>query len=399
MRVALVHPRVGLETSVERNAVFLAQGLAGVGVDVHWFCDRRRELPELEGVLLRELRAWNPDVPSRIGFPLERGSFALRATSAVRRHRGHFDVVDVRQTGAWELDVLTVHGVVAAMQRRWPEQTGRDRRAARLRARLAPVLRPQVALERLIQGLQLRSGRYARVVAEAELVRDDLVDTHGVPAGLIDVIPPPMNLERFATGQPDGVRASLRIGADERLVLFVGHDFERKGLRESIGAVAAVPDAHLVVVGRGDEQSYAAAARRAGLGPRIHFVGATSTPERFYHEADVLLLPTRQDNWGAPLVEAMAAGVAVVSTDAAGAAGAVKEAGAGVILPDSSAPELRAAVAAVLADPVGRRAMGERGRRAAERFGIEAHARAVLDVYERALPSIAARNARRRRTP
>jgi UDP-glucose:(heptosyl)LPS alpha-1,3-glucosyltransferase len=399
VRVALVHPRVGLETSVERNAAFLARGLAGLGVDVHWFCDRLREVPEAEGVELHELGALSPPAPGRVRFPLERGSFALRATSAIRRLRDRFDVVDVRQTAAWELDVLTVHGVVAAMQRRWPEQTGRDRRAARLRAALAPVLRPQVALDRSIQRLQLRPGRYARVIAEAKLVRDDLVEVHDVPSELIDVIPPPMNLEPFATGQPDGVRASLRIGADDPFVLFVGHDFERKGLQESIGAVAAVPDAHLVVVGSGDERSYAAAARRAGLGSRIHFVGATSTPERFYHEADVLLLPTRQDNWGAPLVEAMAAGLAVVSTEAAGAAGAVKQAGAGVILPDSSAPELRAAVAGMLADPGRRRAMGERGRRAAERFGIEAHSRAVLDVYERTLPSIAARRARRKRTP
>jgi hypothetical protein len=70
-----------------------------------------------------------------------------------------------------------------------------------------------------------------------------------------------------------------------------------------------------------------------------------------------------------------------------------------VILPDSSVPELRAAVAGMLADDAGRRAMGERGRRAAERFGIEAHARAMLEAYHRAFPSIAARRAGPRRDP
>jgi UDP-glucose:(heptosyl)LPS alpha-1,3-glucosyltransferase len=297
--------------------------------------------------------------------------------------RERFHVVDVRQTAAWEHDIVTVHGVTSAMQRRWPDHGGRDRRAARLRARLAPALRPQVALDRAVQRLQLRPGRYARVVAEAELVRHDLIAEHGVPAELIDVIPPPMNLEPFAEGGADGVRSSLGISRNEPLLLFVGHDFERKGLRESIGAVAGVPGVHLVVVGGGDARRYRTEAERAGAGARVHFVGSTATPERFYHEADLLLFPTRQDNWGAPLVEAMAAGVPVVSTAAAGTAPAVRDAGAGVILPDSSVPPLREALAGILADPGRRREMGERGKLCAARFGVDAHARAVLAVYER----------------
>jgi UDP-glucose:(heptosyl)LPS alpha-1,3-glucosyltransferase len=385
VRVALVHPLVGLETSVERNAVFLARGLVELGVEVHWLCERRNDAVALEGVVLHELGARRPRVPSRLSYPLERGSFGMRATRAIRRARSRFDIVDTRQTAAWEADVLTVHGVALAMQQRWPEETGRDRRAARTRARLAPVLRPQVAFDRAVQRLQLRGGRYRRVVAEAQLVAEDLVRVHGVPPELIDIVPPPMDLARFADGGQNGLRAALRIGPGDPFVLFVGHDFGRKGLRESIEAISAASGAHLVVVGRGDSRPFAATAERLGLGARIHFVGATPNPERFYHEADLLLLPTRQDNWGAPLVEAMAAGVPVVSTAAAGAASAVREAQAGVILPDSSLPALREAVAGVLADPSGRAAMGMWGRRSAARFGIDAHARSLLGVYETVL--------------
>jgi glycosyltransferase involved in cell wall biosynthesis len=387
---------VGLETSVERNAVFLARGLARLGVEVHWFCQPPSVPVGLEGVQLHEIPAWNGPSPARLAYPLERGSFAVRATRTLRRVRDRFDVIDVRQTAAWEHDVVTVHGVAVAMQRRWPEHIGRDHRAARLRAQLAPLLRPQIAADRAVQRLQLRPGRFNRVIAEAELVRDDLVRTHRVPADRIDVVPPPMNLERFAGGGKDGLRALLGISPEEAFVLFVGHDFGRKGLRESIGAVATVPRAHLVVVGAGDERPFAAETARAGLERRVHFVGATATPERFYHEADLLLLPTRQDNWGAPLVEAMAAGVPVLSTVAAGAARAVREANAGVILGDASPPALATALAGLVADPARRRAMGERGRVAAARFGIEAHARAVLEIYEGVCRSRGNRRARTR---
>jgi UDP-glucose:(heptosyl)LPS alpha-1,3-glucosyltransferase len=391
VRVALVHPLVALETSVERNAVFLARGLAKLGVEVHWICERRNDAVEVDGVELHEVGASRPRVPPRLSYPLERLSFGVRATRAIRRARFRLDVVDVRQTAAWEADVLTVHGVARAMQQRWPEETGRDRRAARTRARLAPVLRPQVAFDRAVQRLQLQGGRYRRVVAEAELVAEDLVRIYRVPPELIDVVPPPMDLGRFAGSGQNGLRADLRIGPDDPFVLFVGHDFGRKGLRESIEALAAFSCAHLVVVGHGDRRPFAATAERMGLGARIHFVGATPSPERFYHEADLLLLPTRQDNWGAPLVEAMAAGVPVVSTAAAGAASAVREARAGVILPDSSVPALREAVEGVLADAPGRAAMGMRGRRAAARFGIDAHARSLLRIYETVLRTPARR--------
>src|SRR5262249_31037731 len=173
--------------------------------------------------------------------PLERATFALSATRALRQDRHLYDLVDVRQTSAWEHDVVTVHGVVAAMQSRWAAETGQLYRAARLRAGAAPVVRPQVGLDRMIQARQFRRDRFRRVIAVTDQVRDDLVRFHRVPLDAVDVIPPPIDLERLGAAEPIGIRGRLRLTWGEPLLLFVGHAFQRKGLDRLILALTGIP--------------------------------------------------------------------------------------------------------------------------------------------------------------
>jgi glycosyltransferase involved in cell wall biosynthesis len=223
------------------------------------------------------------------------------------------------------------------------------------------------------------------VIAVTDQVRDDLHRFHGVLPDVIDVVPPPIDLDRIGKARPTGVRAALGIPADEPLVLFVGHAFQRKGLDRLLEALASVPDAHVLVVGDGDRSDMARLVQRGGLLSRVHFVGRVDEPERYYVESDLLVLPTRSDPWGIPLIEAMAAGVPVVSTSMASAARVVAAADAGIILSDPSIAALRDALLGLIGDPERRRRMGERGRAAAARFGAESHAAAVLETYRRAL--------------
>ena len=388
MRVALVHPHFSRSSSLERDSVLLAAGLVSRGVDVHVYCDPVTRTAEVPGVTFHDVscvRIGATPASSRFGHPLERASFAAAATRTLRRDRHLYDIVDVRQTGGWEHDVVTVHGVVAAMQRRWPLEAGRPYRAARLRAAIAPAIRPQIAVDRAIQRRQFKQRRFLRVIAATSQVRDDLGSVQAIPAALIDVIPPPVDLGRFRGVRPSGMRDVLGVPANAPVVLFVGHGFQRKGLDRLVEALSGVADAHLVVVGAGDPSTVMRSRDGERLGRRAHFVGRVDDPERYYGEADLLVLPTRSDPWGIPLIEAMAAGVATVTTSVAGASNVVAEVGAGVVLPDGSIAALRETMQTLLGDPSRRRAMGQRGPAAAERFGIEAHAAAVFETYRKAL--------------
>jgi glycosyltransferase involved in cell wall biosynthesis len=85
------------------------------------------------------------------------------------------------------------------------------------------------------------------------------------------------------------------------------------------------------------------------------------------------------------VIEAMAAGVPVVTTAAAGSASVAERAGAALLVPARSPERLAEAIGELLGDPARRREMGERGKAEAGRFDVSSVVDATLGVYERAL--------------
>jgi glycosyltransferase involved in cell wall biosynthesis len=390
VRIAFVYRNLNRAGSLERDAVHLAEGLARRGVELHCYCDPATSL-DVEGVVRHDVVPWTRS-RSRLGYPLLRASFAARATRALRADRAAYDLVHVLGVSAWEHDVVNAPAVMAAEQARWPSQGGSGFRTARARAVLGPLLRPEVAVLRTIERLQFRPGRYLRVTAVTPQVRDDLVRVHGVLPERIDVIPPAVEVARFAGASDGRLRQSLAIEPRGNVILFVGHAFERKGLADAVAALAqSRPVAHLVVVGGGEAAPYKRRAQVLGVADRVHFVGHVDRPEEYYASADLLVLPTRSDPWGIPVIEAMAAGIPVVTTPVAGAASVALAAGAGMVVAPRSPRELGVAISGLLADPDRRRVMGERGRIEAARFDVEPVVDTTLGIYERVLAERKAR--------
>jgi glycosyltransferase involved in cell wall biosynthesis len=386
LRVALVSQSFGLRGSFDRQCVLLATSLGKLGVEVHVYCDPESRTLDAPEVTFHDVSAVLTDAEGRFKTPVNILSFAAKATRSLQRDRADYDLVHVAGCTAWEHDVVTAHDVTKAELWRWPDQGGRKYRAAHLRTFLAPVLQPRVALLRWIERRQLRSGAFLRVIARTEQVRDDLVNVQGVSPERIDVIPPAITVWPSASARADGLRTSLGVATDSSIVLFVGHDFERKGLVEAIEAFAGLgQSAQLVVAGSGNSGQFKRTAERLGVGHRVHFLGGTTRPELVYGEADVLLHPARWEVWGTPIVEAMAFGLPVVTTTATGSAREVQSAAAGVVISDASPRLLREALSALLDDPDRRREMGERGRVAAAQFLPEAHAERTLETYTKAL--------------
>jgi glycosyltransferase involved in cell wall biosynthesis len=389
VKVAFCYRNLNRSGSLERDAVLLLEGLVRLGVELHCYCDPGMSV-DVDGVVRHHV------VPvtrsrSRFGYPLLRGTFAYRATKALRADRRDYDLVQVLGVSAWENDVVHVPAVMAAEQERWSTRAGVGYRAARARTRLAPVLRPEVGVVKAIERLQFRSGRYLQVTAVTEQVRDDLVRVHRIPAERVTIVPPPVEVARFGGARDGRLRTDLAVEPDAQIVLFVGHAFERKGLGDAIAALAGCPpSAHLVVVGGGERDLYERKADELGLGGRIHFVGSVDKPEEYYAAADLVVLPTRSDPWGIPVIEAMAAGVPVVTTEAAGSGPVAASAGAAVLVPPRSPEPLAEAIAALLSSPDRRREMGERGKAEAGRFDVSAVADATFAVYEHALAEKAA---------
>lgn len=165
----------------------------------------------------------------------------------------------------------------------------------------------------------------SRVIANSFMVREEILRHYGLPRGKVTVIYNGVDRERFRVPSPRErgvIRRDLGVEPREKMVLFVGSGFARKGLAYLISALAALPDteARLWVAGRGSVRRYQNLARRLGVGDRVRFVGPVAEAAPYYQAADLLALPTLYDPCSNVVLEALACGCPVVTTTANGAA-------------------------------------------------------------------------------
>ncbi len=183
---------------------------------------------------------------------------------------------------------------------------------------VVPWTHPQTLTSRGVrfhQRMGARAARAASVIVTPTHAVADHVRQILAPTG--QVVPVPMGA-RPATVPADAERQRQRLGLPDRYLLFVGTAEPRKGLDILVPALTHpdLADLSLVVVGPqgwGDIR-VADLAAAAGVGDRVHVVGAVSDPELacIYAGAQALAMPSRAEGFGLPVIEAMAHGVPVV---------------------------------------------------------------------------------------
>jgi UDP-glucose:(heptosyl)LPS alpha-1,3-glucosyltransferase len=254
------------------------------------------------------------------------------------------------------------------------------------RAYLASDARPRGRFlhHRLTLALEARVfARTPRIVAIARLGKREIESHYGVSPTRVAVIYNGVDLERF---HPDSTAAYRRAARGEaglaqtgHVLLFVGSGFERKGLATAIQALPLLGDAQLIVIGRGDETRYRGLAERLGVSARVRWLGLRSDLERWYAAADALVLPTRYEPFGNVHLEALASGLPVVTTTAAGGAEVIEEGRNGAVVPPRDVDALAAALAGLRAG--NQAALREAARRSAEPFTYARQAEEFERLY------------------
>ena len=165
---------------------------------------------------------------------------------------------------------------------------------------------------------------------------------YGTERERFHVLPPGVTRHEYSEEQRLETRTRIRSeqgwGSDERLLLLVGSGFRVKGLDRAILALAALPaelqsKTHLVVIGQNRTGEFATLARQQGIGERVHFLGGRLDVPDWMLAADLYFHPARSESAGMVLLEAMTAGLPVLTTDTCGYAFHVAKAGAGIVLP------------------------------------------------------------------
>jgi len=271
----------------------------------------------------------------------------------------------------WRCDVYRAgDGVHRAWLKRRNEIAGPLQKLSRL------LNRKHSAALRLEESLFAKGGAQ-RVIANSRMVRDEIVRFYGYPAGRIDVVYNGVPLEMFG-GEQDRAQAREALGLNDReiAVLFAGSGWERKGLRFATAAVEAQnANLKLLVAGRGEPEKFP--------GSKARFLGVVADMPSLYQAADIFLLPTVYDPFSNACLEALAAGLPVITTRANGFSEIIEPGRHGTILDDPRNVLAMGETLEFWADPA-RRAQARIDNRAlAAQFDISAKVGETLEVLTR----------------
>jgi len=298
-------------------------------------------------------------------------TFILPATF---RALDSFDIVHAQGLCGLRQNVVTAHMCQAA----WYVAQTKHMGALTFKQRI---------FQRLVQPLEkyiFQTKNSKAVIAVSRRVKGDL----GFYYGRVDnvtVIHHGVDLKKFNLEMRIHwrvlIRQELGLGNDKFVALYVG-DLQ-KGALPAIEAISHVEGVRLVCVTSSDPQPYRVFAEKMGVGERVSFVPKTAFVERYYGAADVFVLPSFYDTFGMVVSEAMASGLPVIVSAAAGASELIEHGVSGVII-DTAWDTVAIAewLELLCADGGFRENMGREARKKAEHYTWDDTALETMRVYQ-----------------
>ncbi|HWO83452.1 MAG TPA: glycosyltransferase [Solirubrobacterales bacterium] len=202
-----------------------------------------------------------------------------------------------------------------------------------------------------------------RYLAVSREIAVELTEKLGWPAERVEVVYNAVDTERAAVAAPPGLREQLGGSATRPLVLTPARLNPQKGHRVLLEAVAEVPDALFLLAGDGPERApLEAEAERLGLADRVRFLGRREDVPQLLAVCDVFALPSLYEGSSLAVLEAMAAGIPIVSSAIGGTDELIEDGRSGLLVAPGDAKTLAAALRRALGDEELRRSLAGRAR-------------------------------------
>ena len=322
MKLAIIRQKYSAFGGAERFIERLLPGLAEHKVDVSLIA--RKWAGETDSPM-----HWVPCDPFYLGSAWRDRSFAQAACQKVAE--GAYDLVQSHE----RLSCCDIFRAGDGVHAAWLEA-----RQNYLGESLAWLkINPFHANSLRAEGRMFASQRLKRVICISNMVREDVQRFYGVPDEKLVTIHNGIDLVAFSPKNDfknQEIRQKLGIPLNALTYVFVGSGFKRKGLLVAIRALPA--DAHLIVVGKDKEtarfQKIAAeTGANSGKSTRVHFVGPQKDVRPYYAAADAFVFPTIYEPFGSVVLEAMACGLPVITTDRCGAGELITQGVEGFVLP------------------------------------------------------------------
>lgn len=194
----------------------------------------------------------------------------------------------------------------------------------------------------LLSKFVARKADGIRVVSSG--IKEKLIKK-GIASEKIEVIPTPVDLEKFKKFKSEKVEEIKNIYSNKKIILYVGRLVKVKNLPMLLNAVALVkrtmPDIVLLLIGSGNEkQELERLSKKINIGDIVKFINSLPQEElaNYYRAADVFVLPSFSESLGKVLIEAGSAGCPIVATNTTGAKDIIIDSKTGFLTPIDDTP-------------------------------------------------------------
>lgn len=232
-----------------------------------------------------------------------------------------------------------------------------------------------------------------RVIVCSDFMRGEVVRLFNSPYDKVDVIYNGVNPERFDFDWDEDARAKHRAKLalpEEKIVMYVGRFVREKGIHVLLNAASVVlsqePNTKFLIVGGGNRERFERFTEWAGLKDKVLFTGfmANRSLHELYRCADVAVFPSLYEPFGIVALEGMAAGAAVVASDAGGLREVVIHDETGTSCFSGDPASLAWAILKVLRDPERSEKLKQKAKaRLVEEFDWSRLADQTIEVYNR----------------
>ncbi len=231
--------------------------------------------------------------------------------------------------------------------------------------------------------------RLARVLCVSKHVRE-VMHRWGLPAERLEVVYDGIDLQRFASAERHVLRQLAGWAHDTPVVGYVGALSEEKSLPTFLHAARRiadrVPDVRFALLGEGPLRKHLEKlAMQLGLAPHTWFAGFREDVAALLPGFDVLLFPSKKEGLGTTLLDAMAAGVAVVATRTGGIPEVIREPHTGRLATPGDAATLAAHAIELLCDSPLRKRLTAAARERVRLFSKEEMAARTFACYRAVL--------------
>ena len=242
-----------------------------------------------------------------------------------------------------------------------------------------------------IESAPFRMNPRPKIVAIAQMIKKDMESFFHTNSDEIEVIYNGVDTKRHNLSLRQQIRGPLRgqwrVSENDVVFLFVAYDLKKKGIEPLVEAAAKLKmtgkdNFKIIVIGGLPYRSLLKLIERFDLKNNVIFAGRVKSIDDFYANSDVFVLPTYSDACSLVVIEAMASGLASITTMVNGAAGIIADGTNGYIIPHPPDPSELADKMHLLMDNEKRQRMSEEAFRTGQKHSTERNHSEMMRVFD-----------------